>query len=208
MGVCDQEVVLIGGGGHAIVALAAAQRADIDVCGFLDDNKDAAIGSLTDAPPWLGGLHAISVLEGRRGHIAIGNLTIRRAILDQHQAHPINLVEFIDPSAIIVEPASLGPGGLVAAGAVVQAAATVGPHCIINTGAIVEHECEHDENVHVAPGAILGGRVRIGRDTLIGLGSRVLPGVTIGVGCVIGAGAVVTRDVSDGRRVVGIPAKS
>ena len=57
-----------------------------------------------------------------------------------------------------------------------------------------------------------GGDDRIegqsGNDTLVGLGARVLPGVSVGQACVIGAGAVVTRDVADGGIVVGCPARS
>jgi acetyltransferase-like isoleucine patch superfamily enzyme len=40
----------------------------------------------------------------------------------------------------------------------------------------------------------------------VGLGARVLPGITIGDGCLVGAGAVVTRDITDGSRVAGVPA--
>ncbi|MEO0630508.1 MAG: DapH/DapD/GlmU-related protein, partial [Planctomycetota bacterium] len=45
-------------------------------------------------------------------------------------------------------------------------------------------------------------------DSLVGIGARVLPGITIGSGCTIGAGAVVTRNVPDMKMVRGVPAIS
>lgn len=47
----------------------------------------------------------------------------------------------------------------------------------------------------------------IGDRAFIGIGSRVLGGVTIGEGSVIGANAVVLTDVPAGRTAVGIPAR-
>jgi acetyltransferase-like isoleucine patch superfamily enzyme len=41
----------------------------------------------------------------------------------------------------------------------------------------------------------------------IGSGAVILGGVTIGAGAMVGAGAVVTKDVSDGVTVAGVPAR-
>ncbi len=48
----------------------------------------------------------------------------------------------------------------------------------------------------------------IGDDTIIGARAIILPGLTIGKGCSIAPGAVVTRDLADGARVAGNPAKA
>jgi len=41
----------------------------------------------------------------------------------------------------------------------------------------------------------------------IGVNAIIMPGVRLGRGCVVGAGAVVTKDVSAGSIVVGVPGK-
>lgn len=49
--------------------------------------------------------------------------------------------------------------------------------------------------------------VRIGPGAWIGAGAIVLPGVTIAASAVVGAGSVVTKDVPEGCKVVGSPAR-
>lgn len=50
-------------------------------------------------------------------------------------------------------------------------------------------------------------KTRIGSGVFIGIGARILPGVTLGNGCVIGANAVVTHDIPPFSVAAGIPAK-
>lgn len=51
-----------------------------------------------------------------------------------------------------------------------------------------------------------GRDVVIGRDSWLGVGVVVLPGVTIGDGAIVAAGAVVTRDLPPGCLAAGVPA--
>ena len=53
----------------------------------------------------------------------------------------------------------------------------------------------------------LGGTVTVGDGAFVGLGARVLPGITIGERATVGAGAVVHRDVPAGATMVGVPAR-
>jgi len=66
---------------------------------------------------------------------------------------------------------------------VVNAGAVIGQGAIINSGAIVEHDCEIGEFVHIAPGTVLCGGVKIGRHSHIGTNSTVKQGIHIGSNC-------------------------
>ena len=55
--------------------------------------------------------------------------------------------------------------------------AEIGDFAIVNTAAVVEHDCIVGEGAHVAPGAVLGGGVRVGARTLMGIGSVMRPNI-------------------------------
>lgn len=55
--------------------------------------------------------------------------------------------------------------------------------------------------------AIVKGPVRLKRDSFIGAGAVVLPGITIGEGAVVGANSLVTKSIPDYAIAVGVPAK-
>jgi sugar O-acyltransferase (sialic acid O-acetyltransferase NeuD family) len=183
---------------------AAALAAGFRLAGFFDDDAHAVAGERLGIAR-LGGLRDATAARGDWSMIvAVGDLARRRgliAVLQRERLETVCVPGGADARA------ELGRGVLVAPRAFVQALAQIADHAIINTGAIVEHECRVGENAHIAPGAVLGGRAVVGADTLVGLGSRVLPGVRIGAGCVVGAGSVVLKDVPDGTRVAGSPAR-
>lgn len=204
------ELVLVGGGGHALGVAEAARTAGYMLAGYLDDAPDAVLSGLDDPPVRLGGLTELSAIGDRHWILAVGSLARRRALLEELASSGSHdrAAFILHPAAAVSPSAGIDAGTWVGPGAVVHTNAALAPHCIVNSGAIVEHECRIDHNSHIAPGATLGGRVVIGAGTLVGLGSTVLPGVRIGTGCVIGAGAVVTGDVPDRGRVAGVPARA
>lgn len=195
-------IVLIGGGGHAMVVGEAALAQGYDVLGFYDDDPRAGVVMLA---PHLGTFHDFGRLGDTPRIVAVGDLRARRALLER-VGGPFATV--VHPSAIVSPSAELGAGVFVGPLAVVHARARVGAHAILNTASVIEHDCMLGANVHVAPTAALGGNVRVGPDTLIGLGARALPGVRVGARSVVGAGSVVVGPVTDGVTVMGAPART
>lgn len=202
-------ILVIGGGGHALVVIEAARRLGFDVAGVYDDADRCVVmerfqirrvGRLAEA-----GLRASAGLGDVPVIVAVGDLRTRETLV-RSLAGPFARV--VHPEACIEPSALLGEGVYVGPRAVVHTFARVGAHAIINSGAIVEHECDVGPACHIAPGAILAGRVRVGAGAMVGLGARVLPGVQIGSRAVVGAGAVVLHDVPEGETVIGVPAKA
>lgn len=84
---------------------------------------------------------------------------------------------------------------------------TIGENVLIAPGVMFT---THDASAsHYIPGASdLFGRINIGDNVFIGIGSIVLPGVTIAKDCIVGAGSVVTRSfLEPGMVIAGNPAK-
>ena len=122
---------------------------------------------------------------------------------------------YVASNAIVNGNVVLGPGVNVWFNTVVRgdlAVITIEARVNIQDGTIVHTDTDApmtiSEGVVVGHGAILHG-TKIGRDSLIGMGARLLSGCEIGEECLIAAGTLVT----EGRRipprsvVMGIPGK-
>lgn len=217
------DLVILGGGGHALVVAEAAAAVGMRAIGFLDDAPDAPLGQgggVGESDVWAERLGGFADLEGVISHgapsrvaliLAIGHGATRRGLLERVRAMEGGShrawATIVHPSAVVSLSARLGAGVFVGPRAVVHTRAVIGDHAIVNTGAIVEHECEVGENSHIAPGSVLGGRAKTGADALVGIGARVMLNMRIGRGATVGCGAVVIRDVEAGKTVVGVPAR-
>jgi carbonic anhydrase/acetyltransferase-like protein (isoleucine patch superfamily) len=122
---------------------------------------------------------------------------------------------YLAPGAVVTGDVILAPGVNIWFGAVIRgdiARITLGPRVNVQDGCIIHTDYnspqEIEEGVVLGHAAVLHGR-RIGRDTLVGMGAKLLTGCEIGEECLIAAGSLVT----EGRRipprsvVMGVPGK-
>jgi sugar O-acyltransferase (sialic acid O-acetyltransferase NeuD family) len=202
------RLIVFGAGGHAKVLLEAV-FASFPQCevAVVDD---AAHGS-GKAPlgfPVRGGRGWLEDhWPGVPVALGSGSNAARDELLDWLAGAGRTALAVVHPGALLSPSASLGAGVFLAPGAIVNAETRLGPGVIVNTGATIDHDGHIGRAVHVAPGAHLCGSVEVGERTLIGAGATVIPSIRIGSDAVVAAGAVVTRDVPDGGRVGGVPAR-
>ena len=74
-----RRLVLIGGGGHALVVAEAVQTAGVPPAGFYDDNPEATLGQRLSVP-YLGTLAAVKLEEEDLYIIALGDVGLRRRV--------------------------------------------------------------------------------------------------------------------------------
>ena len=105
---------------------------------------------------------------------------------------------------------TLDDGVYLNAGCVIldSASVTIGSRSMLGPGVHLYCADHHRDPEKRRAGIERAFPVTIGRDVWIGGGAIVLPGVTIGDGAIVGAGAVVSRDVPEGARVAGVPARA
>ena len=207
----NRPVIIIGGGGHARVLIAALKTLRREIIGILHPdtsligqciagicilgNDDKVRDYKVDAVELVNGLGSVSLPEKRKD------------IYMKFKMIGYSFASVIHPSAIVVDDVKIGEGVQIMAGSILQSDCLIGDNVIINTGAIVDHDCRVGAHVHIAPGSVISGGVEIGEMTHIGTGANVIQGINIHSGAVIGAGAIVIRNISASTKVVGNPAK-
>lgn len=132
--------------------------------------------------------------------------TRRRAFIEQVSALGFAFATVSHPLARVSRRATIGAGSLLSAGVIVAVNAVIGRHVIVNRGVLIGHDTVIYDYVTLSPGVNVAGIATIGEGTYIGMGAVVLDRVRIGSGSVVAAGSLVTHDVPDHVRVMGIPA--
>lgn len=207
-----EDILLVGGGGHCQSVLDSLNNLkDYNVVGILDLREN--VGSFINGVKIIGTDDECERFFNkgiRKAHISIGSIkstTLRERIYSELKLIGFEFPLIIDPSALVSSSVEIGEGTFIGKGAIVNCGSKIGCNCIINTGSIIEHECIISDFAHVAPGAVLSGRVTIGRSTLIGTNSTVIQGINIGENVVIGAGSVVIRNIKHSCIAYGNPCK-
>ena len=197
-------IAIMGPGGQARVTLDAALAAGIEVTGLLDDSARTdyfgipVVGTVVDWRHQHGAEFILGMSDAWQ-RVRLGETMLAEGRVIRRVLHP---------SAWVSPFATLGEGVCVMHGASVHPDAEVGDFTVINALSSVDHDCELGRGVSLGPGVTLPGTVRIGEHAALGAGVVARPGVTIGPKAVIGAGAVLTRDVPEGEKWAGNPARS
>ena len=187
-------IVLLGAGGHARVVLDMLKACGGRIAAVADpsDRLDPAfedILHMTDdadlsvrfAPEDCLLLNGVGVTPG-------SGPSRRQLLFERFIDAGYRFLTLIHPAAIVSPSAKIDDGAQVMAGGVVQCAARIGRNTIINTHASVDHDCGIGDHVHIAPGAVLCGGVRVGAGAFVGAGAVLLPGIEIAAGELVPAG--------------------
>ena len=204
------QIAIFGCGGHSSVVVEACKARGLTVTSYLVE-KGFSASSLE-----LSNHVVVLDYESPLCFDTVGAQQIALAIGENHARLRwckrllqlgFELPPLIHPIAWVSPSAILQPGTFIGAGAIVQACVHIGMAGLVNTSSVVEHHGDLGVGVHIAPGAILAGNVKVGHLALVGAGAVIRDHVAIGKEAVIGAGAVVIRDVDENSVVVGVPAR-
>ena len=205
------QIVLVGGGGHAKVVISILRKLDRHrILGYTDMKDNGTLLGV----PYLGSDRELAALvvgtEKLNAVLAIGQLGLGKDRYDlwtQLQFPTLSFPLIASPNAIVNERVSGGEASVVMDGAVINSGAAIGTGAIVNTNSTIEHDVALEEWVHVAPGATICGGVTVGRFSMIGAGATVIEGIKIAAGCIVGAGATVVHDLLEPGTYVGSPAR-
>lgn len=118
---------------------------------------------------------------------------------------------------VIGDNTKIGDGTCIGSFCDIGKKVVIGKNCNIQAHVTISNECVIGDNVFIAPNSSLLNdkyprsnylTAPIVKDNvIIGGGVTVLPGVVLGENSVIGGGSVVTKDVSPGKVMAGVPAR-
>lgn len=206
-----REVVVFGcQGGGAVVAQSiwdienTAGR--LSLLGFLDDRL--SVGSIVNGKPVLGRFSDWPALPAEVGFIApkVKEMLIRSTLIRELGIPASRWVAVVDPRASVASDVSLAHGTSVGAHATIMPAARVGAHVAIRAGSVIAHDTVLGDYSYVGPNAVLCGYVQVDEGAHIAPGALVLERVRIGRFAVVGLGAVVLHDLPEFAVAVGNPA--
>lgn len=197
------KLIIIGASGHGqVLSDIAIKMNKWKSISFLDDKlfpegeNSQVIGILKDA---------IKYKEEADFIVGIGNNVIREKVQKKLESLGVTLAILIHPTAVVGKDVTIGCGTAIMAGTVINVAARIGEGCIINTSCSVDHDSILEDYSHLSPGVHLGGTVRIGKRSWLGLGCLVNNNIDIVSDCIIGSGGVVISNVIVSGTYVGAP---
>ena len=200
----DEEIVVVGAGGHGKSVVSVLLAAGRRVLGVLDDAADLH-GTLVQGVPVLGPISELARFAERPAVLGLGSNVQRRAVVARFPG--VRWDRAIYPGAYVNPSARIGAGTVVFPGAVIGADARIGEHAIVSGNCTVGHDTVIGDYAQVAPGVQVAGGAWVEEGVLLGIGSIVCPGVRIGAQAVLGAGAVAVRDLPGGCLAFGCPAR-
>ena len=207
-----KNIVIFGSGGHAKVIVDIIEKqGEFNIAGFIDGYREK--NTVLMGYKVLGGESSLEdiVVSDKiyGGIIGIGDNSIRAKVRDKiiKTIPNFKFVNCLHPKSILGKDVTLGVGNVVMAGAIINSSSRINNHCILNTNSSIDHDCLMSNFSSIAPNATVGGKVKIGDYSAIGIGVNIFNNVNIGHNCIIGGGSLVCHDTNENSIYYGSPSK-
>ncbi len=211
-----QQIAIYGGGGFArevawLVQSCNREKIEYEVVCFIDDNPDLQ-GQVQNQIPVLGFTEAQKRYPQLKVVGAIGNPKTRQIVMEKVSSAGLGTEIIIHPNVEYSEWIDIGEGTVICAGNILTTNITLGKHVQINLDCTIGHDVIMGDYTTLAPGVHVSGWVHFGQRVYVGTGAVIINGtkdrpLILDDDAVVGAGACVTKSVSPGVTVVGVPAK-
>ena len=194
-----KDLIFVGAGGFMLevieyVESSMAERTDIRIIGFLDDNLSMNHRGLVH----LGSINDYNIKDTDVFIITIGNVNHRSGIFDLLKSKGANFYTLVHQLAYVSPSAKVGEGSIISPYSVVNAHATIGNNVVINVHCSVGHESSIGDSSVLSPYAAMNGNSALGTMGFLGTRASVFPGKRLGDKCTVDSHSIVKDDVNDG----------
>ena len=205
----NQNLILVGGGGHCKSIIDAAESSGYNILGILDIPGN--VGKSVCGVNIIGtDEKTIEYIDQALFIITVGNTTdnsLRLKLYHNIKSLGGKFATIIASTAYVSKYAEIGEGTVVLHQTCINAGGKIGNNCIINTFADIEHDVQIGNHTHISTGAIVNGNCIIGESVFIGSQSTIKQGVCITKDVVVGASSFVNRDINESGIYFGIPVR-
>ena len=140
--------------------------------------------------------------------ISVGKSRDRRRIANKLLKYPhLQFPNIIINNTYVCEDVKLGRGCIISMDCKISTNVVFGDFVFLNMGSMVCHDGKIEDFVSLSPDVKLAGAVSIGKNTDVGMGTKVIQDVHLGSDVIVGAGCVIVKDIESACTVVGVPAK-
>lgn len=195
------------GWGREVLWAFKSYREDLNVKGFLDDNKHALDGLRGDFPPIVSSVEDYQIQPNDVFYCALGDPIYRKKYVDIIEAKGGKFITYISPKATVSPNATIGEGSFIGSLTFVSDNVCIGKHAMIHGVSTFGHDVKIGDFVSVEAYSFFGGYAEVGDFSTIHVRSTILRHTKVGANASVGAASVVIRNVKDGDHVFGNPAK-
>lgn len=204
----NNNLILVGGGGHCKSVIEIAENAGFNIIGILDSDKDngesifdyQVLGTDDLIPKFTkNALFIVSVGQ-------IKDSSVRVKLFNTISDHNGQFATIIANSSLISKHSHIGVGTTIMHHVTINSNVEIGKNCILNTKSVIEHDTIIGDNTHISTGAIINGNCIIGNNCYIGSGAIISNNVKIPDFTIIGTGSLVLKTISESGTYYGIPA--
>jgi sugar O-acyltransferase (sialic acid O-acetyltransferase NeuD family) len=206
-----EKIAIWGASGHSkVISDIIKIRKEYEIIGYIDNINLNRKGENFLSSYILGSEEMLDKLTEDKVKfffIAFGNCKARLKISNLVLSKGFDLINVIHPKSIIADDVIIGKGNAIMAGTIINPSVYIGNNTILNTRCCIEHDCYIEDGCHICPGVTMGGNVKIGKETWVGIGSTIKDNILIGENCYIGAGTNLINSIPDNSLVYGNPGK-
>lgn len=135
----------------------------------------------------------------------VGDPTNKIEIMNKFGRLKSSFINIIHPSVKLHRSIELGMGVSILSGSVLSYCLKIGDHVSIGHSCTVGHDTEIGNFTTLCPGVRIAGNVKIGENTVFGIGASCLQKLNIGKWSFVGIGTVVTMNLKNNSVVLGNP---
>lgn len=181
---------------------------DFHIKGFLDSDPDK-INQTIYGVKVIGNEDILNQINKKTAvAIAIANPKVKKKVYDLISNNPhLIFPNFIHPRAWISSNVVYGEGNIIYPGVSINFECEIGNFCTINMNSALGHNCQLHDFVSVSPGVNLGGFTIVEEGAFLGIGASTIQNICIERYSTVGGMSMVTKNVQEGKTVVGNPAR-